>query len=393
MASSMRSLLFSLCAFAFGVPSHALGGPPGQLTFLENCPGDKLDNAVVAKDEGLFTLLLTPLLTGAINQGLKAVGTHLKDIASEKQVDVLHAGTYFYRATGEQINGPADLTESNDIELRSRCVLLTSRGTANIKGRTLTQLSAGYHASTYRPTGNGGRQITAWTPAGAALGTKLGELGYSDASRPGLVVVFDLELASVAGAARLVPRFVVLDHSIREKTADGYERDMTVELSLRLPGGTAPFAKMLTKFEGLKIGNGVRRMGTESGIPDPQALASTQLSVTGDWFSLPALDTEAAARVTAVNEAHTALKSNRNAFELAGAEAIALQTKLKQPPKPQPPPKPGAPKPQQPPPNAHPERHPRRRWRTLLRRQRHQSQSVAECSAGTADSERRDAEG
>lgn len=322
-----RVALYSLIALvATANSARAFESPSGNIVFLDECPGDVLekDPAATKRDEvGLLAPLLTPLITGAISSGIKVAGARLKEAAQEKQVDVIHAGDYFYRPIGTEKVSADDIFAINEIELRSHCVLIATRGSVQTKGG-LRDLAQSYHAAKINVTGSEGRRaFKEWTDNAEALEKALNAAGYTDISKPGMTLVADIELGTAAGVARLVPRFIVLDHSIREKKVDTRPRDMTLEISLQAAGAEAAFAKATMKFEDLKIRAPHRRISLTSGTMAPDSPATAQLVTTSPWFVLPALDADSKARAEAAASADKEMKLALTAASLAGAEAQA----------------------------------------------------------------------
>lgn len=304
--------------------AHAAGLPSGTLQFLEQCPGDSVaPTAPAVADEALLPALLTPLLSGAINSGLKAWGAKLKESAQEHQVDTLHTGTYFYVAAGEEKDGRKDFEAPNGIELRSRCLLVVSRGARETKG-TLNTLSTAYRAAVFSTASDAARTIHSWQAAPDSLVATLKGLGYDNQRKPGLLAVFDIELADSRRAARLVPRFVVLEHSIREKVVDKHSRDITIEISMQAASVDAPYSKALFKFEGLTLGRAQVRAAFTAGAFETNPPSTDQLAVTGAWFVLPELDANNKARVTAALEADKIITSALQAARFAGQQANQL---------------------------------------------------------------------
>jgi hypothetical protein len=276
------------------------------------------------RDEGFFAPILTPLVTGAIGAGLKAAGARLKEIAEEKQVDVLHTGDYLYQPVGTQKDGQPDVDTSNDIELRSHCMLITTRGTMATKG-TIADLVGGYDAAKIEIVGaSGDRRISGWNDSAKALASVLTRIGYTDNAKPAIVLVVDIELGTVAGAARFVPRFIVLDHSIREQKVDSTARDFTFEIALQGVAEKEPFAEVVLKFEAMKTRVPRKRVALVSGMIDATTPSATHpLGVTSAWFALPPLDADSKARATATAEADKTIKTALESASLAGAEALA----------------------------------------------------------------------
>lgn len=265
----MRGLIFGLIALTvltFATLPTVQARVPGSVIALENCPGDSQprqgDNEIRV---GIFGPILTALLPGLINQGLKLASDKLKEASSEAQVDVLQFGDHFFNVSAE----------ATLFSLRHRCMLVLSQGTTKTK-RTLDELLGAYPQSAGR----------------ADLASKIKLAGFSDEQKPALVAVLALEFSDTRTEARFVPKFVVVDHSIRERRSDSRERDMTLEIEQTAASAASPFAETIIKFDGLVAGKGRALCGLAT---------SEKLNEPGQWFALPAVNETLKSLLAAIN--------------------------------------------------------------------------------------------
>jgi hypothetical protein len=291
--------------------------PQGSILLLEHCPGDTLPSDAAHKNESFILALLTPLLTGIISHGLKAAGASLSEAAQEAQVDSLSTGDHFYTT---------DNVEKATLKLKSRCVIFVTKGSRLTK-RSLKDLSANYRAAKLGLDDNGRLVVAAWeaTKGPDDLNTLLKNAGYGKDGNPGVIVVFDVDLSAARSEARLIPRYVVMDHSIREKADDTKARDMTFEVTFTAPGLASPFGKEIFKFDGLKIN--APRQRTALDLAAGAANSATNLAMVGQWFGIPAMPEAAKNKVTAYNEALTQINTENTTKELARVAAKALGAK------------------------------------------------------------------
>lgn len=281
--------------------------PHGTITLLPTCPGDD-EAAQVQQSEneaGFVAALLTPLITGVVNHGLKAAGASLQEAAQEAQVDAIGTGDHFYTV---------DDNDQTLLRLKHHCVIVATKGTTQTN-RKLEELARDYHAAKFTLGKDGSRTLTEWhnDAEPKALSAELKKAGYGDKAKPGVVVVFDVDLSSSRGDARLIPRFAFMDHSVREKANDSKARDVTFEVTFTAPSGAAPFGKEVFKFDSLKINTPRRRAAT-----------SLTSIATGQWFALPALPEPARNRITAANETKAQIATETTAAALALAAANKL---------------------------------------------------------------------
>lgn len=265
----------------------------GTLIFGPTCPSSSAQ--LSANEFGLAGGLLTPLLTGVINQGLKTAGAKLTEASEEKSGDVIHRGGHLYRWSGKEF------------ELNFGCLIVASKGTKS-SGRTLQDLVAGYQETPVNLTATESAAKDDQADQPKTLVELLRDAGFSDSLLPGILGVFDVELSPQRDAARLVPRFVVMDHSIREKRADKKERTMTFEVALTIPG--KPFGQLLIKHEKLTIAK-----------PFEQ---NPQRPLTSSWFSLPTLDAQTAESLKAFPGKKGQREVALETAKLAGAAAVQL---------------------------------------------------------------------
>ncbi len=289
---SMRSFLTWVLLLGLATqPVLAQDRITGTVDFVRRCPGDKSQDDA---SEFFLGALLTPLLTGVLNQGLKTAGAKLSEAAQEKSVDVIHRGEHLYE------------WRSGGFQLEFGCLIVASKGTEK-SPRSLAGLVADYQAIELDNQGSTKTLID----GKAALADKLVEMGFSDALLPGIVGVFDIELSAQRAGARLVPRFVVMDHSIREKKTDKKQRTMTFEVSMTSPSLPKPFASLLIKFEKLAIAK--------------PFFQDEKRPVTSSWFPLPAPASRTAAALKAYKTNKQVAASELETAKRAGKAAVALQ--------------------------------------------------------------------
>lgn len=278
---------------------------PGGILILDKCPGDVAGDVKATGNESLLGTLLTPLLTGIFNSGLKLAGEKLKEQAVEAQIDVLHKGAHFY--TWRESTA-TDKPQYWDVT--GWCLVVASKQTKATK-QTVAQLVKGYKAYTISVTGDGDRSLSNSLDGESDLESKLKELNFIARTTPGLLAVLDVQLSSQKSEFRLVPRFVVMDHSIREKKTDTRQRDMTFEFAYTLPGAAEAVAKGLLKMEGLVI--------SELREQDPM-----QPVITSHWMPLPALNETERTKMTNIAALRSRQKTHERSATFAAAAAVAL---------------------------------------------------------------------
>ena len=262
------------------------------MLLMDRCPGD--DRAALSQvthDESLAGLL-TPILSGIVSQGLARASKRLTEAAKEAVVDVVHVGDHFYEG------------QEGRFGLRHRCFVVWTKGTRK-SGRTFAELTTGYGWWKYGPKlGDAPRFMEDNKPLVEKFVS-----GMADAEvLPGILAVFDVELSEQRSEARLVPRFVVMDHSVREKRSDKRERTVAFQFSLSVPGAEAPFGAPLVKAEGLVAGKAVSRRS----------------SLTSSWFQLPPMPESVVNARAAHSEASAKARAERETARLAVAAAKAF---------------------------------------------------------------------
>ena len=283
----------------------------GKVLLLSNCPGDTVATGEVVKLSPILAAILTPLIAGFANQGVKAVGANLQEAAQEAQVDVFGIGDHFYVVDAK------DTSKEPTISLNYSCVIVTTKGTKPTK-RSLARLARDYQPAQFKA--GEAKQLEKWLPANPQpLLNQLMNVGYTDTDKPALLVVLDIEFATTKADARLVPRYVVMDHSIREKVDDSKSRDITFEIALSAPGGATPFGKTVIKFDALNIDSPRTRQSLDLASPQKSGLA-----LTGQWFPVPALSDLTKTRVSNTREAKVQQKVESQTWTLARAAAIGL---------------------------------------------------------------------
>lgn len=283
----MRIPIAVMLAFLPAAAAIAQVTPQGVIMLLPSCPADQKQPAAQDEpQESAATAVLTPLITGAIGNGLKALGAHLQEVAAEQQVDALYTGDYFFMAT--------DIDKAI-VGLKTFCVIAATKSVVPTS-RSLAQLVSEYRGALYRDT-NGARRIADWSMNGPEqLVAQLQRVGYTDALKPGVLVVFDVDVSVQRSHARLVPRYVVMDHSVREKRADAKPRDITFEVVFTAASAPQAFGREVFKFDGLVVNSARRRQAID--VANPVSGGGGALLLPGQWFGLPAMDAAAQDRLT-----------------------------------------------------------------------------------------------
>ncbi|MEX0299525.1 MAG: hypothetical protein AB3N28_10670, partial [Kordiimonas sp.] len=287
------------------------GTTRGGVALLEMCPGDTVTAPAdtPGRAEGLFLSLLTPLLTKGVSMGLNAVGTKLNKAAQEADVDFHRVGGHFFTATKKNENA-IDGSGAVSYGMRSACIVVASKGTnsKSSDGRNFGNLTSGYRKFEF------GDDV--YSDGSADLVKQLEGMGFSAAedvkTLPGLVAVFQVETSSVETEFRLVPRFVAVDHSIREKKADRKARTFTFETNYLIPG-----QDNAAEGHPIKIGNLV------IGQPFTQEMGEGA-SVSSRWLPMPKLDASVTSHVKSIGE----LKGKLGALKAAGALSAASAARL-----------------------------------------------------------------
>ena len=278
--------IFSLNTLIVGSQAQASTLNPGDISFLEQCPGDELaiKDDVQVRILPLIPALLTPLITGAVDFALKSTGERLTQAAQPFQADLLHRGSYFYVVK----EGPSEIPNSEELNGEEKniqywdqkpwCLIVVSRATkaTDTKVSDLVEDYARYKFEIDTTTRKRTyvNQISD-KKAQSTLIDELKKLGFQDQTTPGLLAIFDFDVSDQGTTFRLIPRFVVMDHSIREKKVDDRGRDISFEFNFGIPGKTPQELKPMIKIEGLKIrqpfqGNPERPSLTSHWIARPQ---------------------------------------------------------------------------------------------------------------------------
>lgn len=294
----LLSVLVSLLAFPDGAQASA--GSRGKILLLAACPGDQRVKAD-GKEMPILGALLTPLLSTAVNQGMKAWGAKLTMDAQEANFDVIHHGSHLYRYNA--------LTERFDLAFG--CIVVASKGVIASKGG-LPKIVEGYLALKSRiderPVEN------TWTNGEVSLRDVLEAAGIETDRPPGVVGVFDIQMSEQRREARLVPRFIAMHHSVREKKSDAKSRTITFELLLEQPGAANPFGNPIYKIDDLVSG----RSFVQKFKPSVDPVDSSE------WFALPALPAAIVSRMEATVEFKSGMTTSREAARLSLQAAIAL---------------------------------------------------------------------
>lgn len=288
------------------IPAHSENIVGGKLALLTTCPGDITEKVAGKQDQQdeilpFFAALLTPLLTGVVNQGLKAAGSKLTESANKQNIDVLHAGDHFYYWPDNADNQSQEPVWKNKPRLHHACLIVVSKGTMKPgKKRKLEDITKGYKSVNFTPD-----PITqVLNEEALKIWLEAQKNGYSDLKIPGLIAVFDVELSEQKTEARLIPRFVMMDHSIREKKKDTNRRTMTFEFDFSIPGQDKSFGKPILILANIRIGT---------------ALVQDQNSqITSTWYTLPEIPKSSSDLVSTLKESTQQRKVEIQTALLAG---------------------------------------------------------------------------
>lgn len=296
MSRRIACLLLAFCA----APAFAASPLPGNLLLLSACPGDQ--RLADTGKEAAFAAVLTPILTGAINQAIKGYGAHLQAAAKPAVVDSIHTGSYYYAVSGDAV------------ELNVRCIVFASRAKRD-SGTSLQAVTSGYQSVSYQyDVASGSERLSAPIDGSAQLAEKLRMLGYSD-RMPAFLAVIDVENNFKTRIGRFVPRYVFLDHSLREK-GSRKPRDIKLGIAMTSPLADKPIAADAIEFSEISPGQFRRR-----DIDNPH---TGSLRVTGNWFALPEPSKALSDRAADRKSFQETIGQETLAAELALASATAL---------------------------------------------------------------------
>ncbi len=301
----MRRLPWLLAVMLLGTwggSAHAADVVGGRLLLLDICPGDTIRKAEGTPPEvaPLVAALLTPILSSVITDGFKAWGAKLSEDAQEANFDVIHRGSHLYRY----------VADDKRFGLSFACVIVASQGVLESKNG-LAELATGYESHQIMPAG--GFVPDSAIKATEALSDKLEEVGFSLDQPPAVLAVFDVELSAQRREVRLVPRFIAMDHSVREKKRDSRGRAITFEWVMQQPSAEKPFANPSFKVDGLRSTSPIIYSNAPSDRPE-----------SSDWFALPALSPVAQTRLDETKDYETRQKVSMQVASLALDAAITL---------------------------------------------------------------------
>ena len=236
----------------------------GHVFALSKCPGDvdrfaKVESAKHLYPAGAESVeagaLVAPLIAAIVKQSLSTVGERLKESAQEKTVDQIHSGDYkLYTLATSDSGENVDLSEAAIVPAYS-CLIVLSRSTRETREKDLqgnrNKLASGYRAISDRNKPLAESECCTSKPAELATWIKD---NYSDTDLPGLIAVIDVVPSETLDSLRLEPRYVAIDHSIREKSRDSKKRDFTVSIKISSPAAKTPISGLL-KFEKLTVEN------------------------------------------------------------------------------------------------------------------------------------------
>jgi len=314
MNNKIRNTVLTMIAALVGLPGPpplAASEPVGFVELLPACPGDvfkKRTDVSVQAQESLLASILSPLIGQTVSVGLDRLGSRLKEASEEKKVATLQTGTYLYKLQGDGST------------LNPRCLIVVSRSVEEDKKQGLAAMSRDYlYATTTITEDTGDRAIVYHKDFQCRAGSEgcqtivdyLKAAGFSDRVKPGVLGVFELELSNERTEFRLVPRFVVTDHSLRDERRDSKRRDLTFEIALHLPGTEEPAAELLFKFERLRHSQAFVIETDDAMRPDPV--------MTSRWIPLPEPSSRVSAKLAKRAELNARVKASVETAVLAAA--------------------------------------------------------------------------
>lgn len=279
MTSTRKAVLAAAFATFWSTVSYAADQVRGQLILLERCPGDTVEQVAADELAPIFAAILTPVLTGIVTQGMQAWGNKLSEQAKEANVDVVHRGAHFYKYSSEK----------RELRIAFGCVIAAAKGVREKKG-ALDAATNAYQALKVSKV-EGGPSSHSWSASGSELAAELRSVGFSSELPPSILGVFDIELSDQATEFRLVPRYIAMDHSLRDKRRDSSDRTITFDFLLEHPHAEKPFGNPLVKLDGLVAGQPFSRTSLVESL-----LAS-------EWVALPPLNETTSQRLGALKVA------------------------------------------------------------------------------------------
>ena len=256
---------------------------PGTIVLSAACPVDPAGPAPTGDEAApLVTALLSPLIGYAVNSGLKAAGAKLQEISQEAQVDVLQRGDHFYRF------------QNGRWGVNHHCLIIASKETKTT-GDSLREWLEGYEHVDY-------------------LVERLENSGFEEDHKPGFLALLELELSAQRTEYRFIPRYARMSHSIREKRVDKHARDITLELSYRIPGQENTLDSLI-KFEGVRLDEDIPLVG-----------------VAAHWMTVPGLNASEVQKLATHKASRERIRTFQLAADLAGAAANNLGASEWKPP-------------------------------------------------------------
>ena len=320
----LKVIVASLFAVGCSIPSAGAEDlVRGGVHVLPQCPGDKVTRASGDPEfAGLLVGVIAPLITSGVNTLLKKAGQSLTEAAQEQTVDRLHQGSYFY-------NWQLDPdTDDEKFLMNFGCVVVATRGTQN--GRSsLKSLASGYKSIQTTLSGEG--NSSSLKASEEALANELANLlGRTDPAiedtrmpNPAVIGVFDVELSRQGTSFRLLPRFIAMDHSLRERRKSDTKRSFTFEAEFSAPGADTPFATVVAKIDGVSRNNSFDQAQL---IKDYDSVGA--LSFSGQvtqWMPIVALDQSVRDQLARVSQADDQLKMLAETASKARALALASE--------------------------------------------------------------------
>jgi len=192
---------------------------PGGVIFLESCPGDVKASIDEAKTESYWGVILTSVLTGIVKEGVGRIGSGLTAAATEKTVDMVHSGGYFYRWTNTDVLDSSAISMTPNI----RCLIFASRSKGKATKTDIDSVTKDYVPQELKQNTLGVVQLAGGSvnkdviaKGVSTLKSTLNKLGFSGLVTPGLIMVVYIEYSNQNTEFRFVPRYAYLDHSLRK---------------------------------------------------------------------------------------------------------------------------------------------------------------------------------
>lgn len=319
---SKKKLVAAIFASACLMPAaNAEDLVRGGVNILSQCPGDTVTrDAADEPESAILASIVAPLISGGINLLVKKAGKSLTEAAKEQSVDRLHQGGYFYSWKTDADDG------GDKFLLNFGCVIVATRGTQNAR-RDLNSMIAGYQG--IENTITSGIESRSLVNASDKLALELERMlerpansaSNRDLPNPAVIGIYDVELSLQGTSFRLIPRFVSIDHSLREKRNRDHKRSFTFEYEFSTPGADKPFGTAISKIDGLSPESTFNQIELISAYkaksgPSFQGQAS-------EWMPIAAIDPAITERLSAFATASAEISNLVGSARVARGQALA----------------------------------------------------------------------